>query len=209
MSRRRHLIAASLCIFLAAAGATAVLVARSLGHPAVAPGYIGSVPPRGYRVPDFTLTSYRGRRVSMHSERGKVVVLTFLDTVCTDQCPPIAHAVGRAIAHLSPALRTRTVALAVSVDPRRDTPTSVQHFLRERRALVIDFLTRPVPALFQVWKRYHILSTFSSRNDNIHSAEVMIIDPSGVWVSSLSDEIDLTPASLAHDIRVASTDPAS
>jgi hypothetical protein len=28
-------------------------------------------------------------------------------------------------------------------------------------------------------------------------------------VSSLSDEIDLTPASLAHDIRVASTDPAS
>ena len=99
--------------------------------------------------------------------------------------------------------------LAVSVDPQQNTPTNVQRFLRERRALVIDFLTRPVPALFQVWKRYHILSSFSSGNDNIHSADVMIIDPAGVWVSSLSDEIDLTPASLAHDVRVASTDPAS
>jgi len=209
MTRRRHVIAASLCVFLAAVGATAVLVDRSPGHPAVASAYIGSRPPRGYRVPDFTLRSYRGTRVSMHSERGKVVVLTFLDTVCTDQCPPIAHAVGRGMAQLSPALRARTVALAVSVDPRRDTPVSVRRFLQERRALVMDFLTRPVPALFQVWKRYHILSSFSSGNDNIHSAEVMIIDPAGVWVSSLSDEIDLTPASLAHDIRVASTDPAS
>jgi len=209
MTRRRHVIAASLCVFLAAVGATAVLVDRSPGHPAVASAYIGSRPPRGYRVPDFTLTSYRGTRVSMHSERGKVVVLTFLDTVCTDQCPPIAHAVGRGMARLSPALRARTVALAVSVDPRRDTPVSVRRFLQERRALVMDFLTRPVPALFQVWKRYHILSSFSSGNDNIHSADVMIIDPAGVWVSSLSDEIDLTPASLAHDIRVASTDPAS
>jgi cytochrome oxidase Cu insertion factor (SCO1/SenC/PrrC family) len=41
-------------------------------------------------APNFTLTSQYGRRVSLSSLRGKVVLLAFLDPVCTTDCPIIA-----------------------------------------------------------------------------------------------------------------------
>ncbi len=40
---------------------------------------------------NFTLTSQDGRQVSLASLRGKVVLLTFLDPVCTTDCPLIAQ----------------------------------------------------------------------------------------------------------------------
>ena len=42
-------------------------------------------------APNFTLTSQDGRQVSLASLRGKVVLLTFLDPVCTTDCPLIAQ----------------------------------------------------------------------------------------------------------------------
>ena len=42
-------------------------------------------------APGFTLTSQDGRQVSLASLRGKVVLLTFLDPVCTTDCPLIAQ----------------------------------------------------------------------------------------------------------------------
>ena len=41
-------------------------------------------------APNFTLTSQDGRQVSLASLRGKVVLLSFLDPVCTTDCPVIA-----------------------------------------------------------------------------------------------------------------------
>src|SRR5207253_2202978 len=44
--------------------------------------YRGSEPPSGIRIPSVTLPSYRGGRVSLRAQHGKVVVLTFLDSKC-------------------------------------------------------------------------------------------------------------------------------
>ena len=41
-------------------------------------------------APNFTLTSQDGRQVLLASLRGKVVLLSFLDPVCTTDCPVIA-----------------------------------------------------------------------------------------------------------------------
>ena len=38
-------------------------------------------------APDFTLTDQFGRPVSLHSFRGKVVILAFNDSECTTVCP--------------------------------------------------------------------------------------------------------------------------
>jgi cytochrome oxidase Cu insertion factor (SCO1/SenC/PrrC family) len=83
----------------------------------------------------------------------------------------------------------------------------VRAFLRATRAAAsLDFLTRPVAGLVAAWKAYHVLSAVASGNDNIHSADVMIFNPHGLWVSSLNQGVDLTPGSLLHDIRAALRD---
>ena len=47
----------------------------------------GSAAPLNFRAPAFTLTDQHGRTVTLASLRGKVVLLTFLDPVCTGDCP--------------------------------------------------------------------------------------------------------------------------
>jgi len=47
----------------------------------------GSSAPLNYRAAAFTLTDQHGRVVTLASLRGKVVLLGFLDPVCTSDCP--------------------------------------------------------------------------------------------------------------------------
>ncbi len=168
------------------------------------PLYRGSIPPAGISAPEFTLRSYRGPMVSMRALRGRVVIATFLDTACTEKCPLFASIVGRGMRSLSPLERRHTTALAISVQPRVDTPVRVRRFLRRRRALgVLDFLIGSPRALRPVWRDFAIVSAFDSGNTNVHSADLRIFDPRGIWVSTLHAGVDLTAANLAHDVRVA------
>src|SRR2546427_8685164 len=73
--------------------------------------YLGSRPPPGLHAPDFTLRSYRGNLVRMSDLRGKVVLVTFLDTKCTDKCPIIASQIAAALPLLPSAARRLVVAL--------------------------------------------------------------------------------------------------
>jgi protein SCO1/2 len=190
----------------------AALAALSLArmHGSARSSFVGSTPPPGIHATPFVLRSYRGRSVSLSADRGKVVVLTFLDSKCVDQCPPIAHIIGRAMPRLTADERRHAVALALSVDPRVDTDSNVRAFLRETRATAsLDFLVGPLPELAHSWKAYHVLSAVATGDSNIHSADVMIFNPRGLWVSSLNQGVDLTPASLVHDIRTAMHDTRS
>ncbi len=116
--------------------------------------YRGSTPPRGLHAPDFSLRSYRGGLVRMRDLRGKVVLVTFLDTKCTDKCPIIASQIGVALPLLPRAARRQVVALAITVDPRVDSPASVRRFLRRRHALGMDFLLGSIKKLRQVWRAF-------------------------------------------------------
>lgn len=164
----------------------------------------GSIPPAGIRAPDFALQSYRGPMVRMHDLRGKVVLVTFLDTACRDKCPIITSVIGAAWPLLTPAERANVDALAISVLPQVDSPARIRNFLRQRHALsVLDWLTGPPLDLPKVWRDYAILAAADSGNANVHSAGVRIFDREGFWVSNLHVGVDLTPTNLAHDLRVA------
>ena len=54
-----------------------------------------------------------------------------------------------------------------------------------------------------VWKDFGVLPATRTGSDDIHSADVRIFDRRGTWVSTLHAGIDLTPANLVHDIRIA------
>lgn len=166
--------------------------------------YRGSEPPSGIRLPSFALRDYTGELVRSRDLRGRVVVLTFLDSQCTESCPIIAAQVGRTIELLTPAERSYLAAVAISVDPAEDTSASVRRFLRRQGAAgKLRYLTRPERSIRSLWRSFQILSSLESGKDTIHSAPVRVYDRDGSWVSSLHAGVDLTPANLAHDIRTA------
>lgn len=170
--------------------------------------YSGSEPPGRNELADFTLRDYDGTLVRSSALRDKVVVLTFLDSQCTESCPVIAWQIGRAFDFLTGGERTRVFAVAISTDPTEDTPASVRRFLRRNRALgELHYVGggEPEAELRAVWKRFNILSSLESGEDTLHSAPVRIYD-GGVWVATLHAGVDLTPENLVHDIRVALKD---
>ena len=58
--------------------------------------FIGSETPAVITMPPFSLRDYDGSLVRSSELRGKVVVLTFLDTKCREACPIIAGEVATA-----------------------------------------------------------------------------------------------------------------
>ncbi|MGH3045805.1 MAG: SCO family protein [Gaiellaceae bacterium] len=166
------------------------------------PVFRGSQPPAGMRLPDFELPDHEGREVSSAALRGKVVLVTFLDTQCDESCPVIASQIGRATDRLGAEERRVVVAVAISTDPDEDTPASVRDFLRRNRAAgTLRYLVAPVPALRPVWEEFHIAASFDTGIDTLHSAPVRIYDRDGIWVSTLHAGADLTTPNLLHDIR--------
>jgi cytochrome oxidase Cu insertion factor (SCO1/SenC/PrrC family) len=204
----RRLLVVVLGTLVLAGVLTGVLLATSRsGASQSAPGqgpYRGSRPPSGIRIANVSLPSYRGGVVDLRAQQGRVVVLTFLDSKCTDACPIIAAVV----AHTWPLLRAnekaQVRAIGISVNPLVDTPSSVRTFLAARRAqAALDWLVAPVKQMRPVWKAFHVLPATQTGSDDIHSADVRIFDRRGIWVSTLHAGIDLTPANLVHDIRAA------
>lgn len=166
--------------------------------------YRGSSPPRGVQAPDFSLRSYRGELVRMRDLRGKVVLVTFLDTKCTAKCPIIASQIGAALALLPPPARRQVAALAITVDPRVDSPRSVRRFLRSRRALGrLDFLLGSSKQLRPIWRAFYVVVAAETGSANSHSADARIFDRRGIWVTTLRPGVDLTPVNIVHDLLTA------
>jgi protein SCO1 len=166
--------------------------------------YRGSEPPPDIRLPAFRLASYRGPVVSTRSLRGKVAVVTFLDTKCTDKCPILANQVAAGLRRIPSDQRRRVAAFAISVNPKIDTPRSIQRFLARRHALAeLDFLRGSIAEMRPVWKAFHILSAYETGNADVHSADVRIFDRRGEWVSTLHAGVDLNAENLSEDILAA------
>ena len=187
--------------------AAAALALASLGgdSPAArADEYRGSDTPEGIAMNSFSLRNYDGRLVSSSELRGRVTVLTFLDSQCTESCPVIAWTVARTLDALAQDERRQVIAVAISTDPAEDTPRNVRRFLERNRALGRLLYVgggQPETELRDVWTSFKVLSSLKSGQDTLHSAPVRIYDRGGTWVTTLHSGADLTEANLAHDIR--------
>lgn len=154
---------------------------------------------------DFALRSHDGRLLRSDDLRGRVTVLTFLDSQCTESCPVISWTVARTLDSLTRDERPDVRAVAISTDPSEDRPESVRSFLKRNRAvgrLLYLGGGQPERELRDVWAAFKVLSSLESGQDALHSAPVRIYDPEGTWVATLHAGADLTEANLAHDIRV-------
>jgi len=166
--------------------------------------YRGSEAPGEMKLPRFALRDHTGELVRSDDVRGKVVVLTFLDSQCEDACPVIAREVALTVDALTRAERETVEAIAISTDPAEDTPASIREFLGRQRALgKLRFLDGKERELRRLWSALAVLSSLESGKDDLHSAPVRVYDRRGVWVTTQHPGVDLTPGNLAHDIRIA------
>lgn len=176
-----------------------VLIARG-GEDA---DFRGSEPPAGMMLPAFELRDDQGREVRSADLRGKALAVTFLDTECTEACPIIAAQMSQAIEALG-ADRGGVEALAITADPVGDTPARIAGFLARYRATGrLRYLDGSVAELRPVWRGFQVASSLDSGDSNMHSAPVRVYDREGRWRSTLHAGVDLTAASLAHDLREA------
>lgn len=161
-------------------------------------------------MPAFSLRGYRGNEVASEKLRGRVVVLTFLDSHCTDACPIIASVVARTMEELTAQERPQVEAVGITTDPRDDAPASVERFLRRRRAVGdLEYLLGSERELRRLWDAFHVLSSLETGSHEVHSAPVRIYDRDLVWVATLHAGADLTESALLHDIRTALRAPAA
>ncbi len=81
------------------------------------------------QAPDFNLKRADMGEYRLQSREGRVVLLYFGFTNCPHICPQTMASLSMLVARLTPAERSRTDVVFVSVDPERDTPERVRAFL--------------------------------------------------------------------------------
>jgi cytochrome oxidase Cu insertion factor (SCO1/SenC/PrrC family) len=168
-------------IILGAAPMAAAQASRN-ADPILAESIAGSSAPLNFPAKSFALTDQHGRTVSLASLRGKVVLLTFLDPVCTSDCPLIAQEF-RAAGQLLGAASKQVELVAVVNNPVYHQVADVQAFDRQEQLSRVPnwlYLTGSVPQLQQVWKDYHITAEILPAGSMIaHQDVAYVIDAAG------------------------------
>lgn len=182
-----------LCVF--ALGAIVLAAGGRDGDGDDSSTFEGATMPAGLRAPDFELRNQDGEPVSMRALRGRPVIVTFLYTTCQDSCPIMAQTVRGALDELG----HDVPALAVAVDPPRDTPERAQAFLAKQRATGrIDFVLGSRAELRPLWKGFAIQPQSVTQE---HQARFTIVDARGFQRVGYPGS-EATPERLAHDVRL-------
>ena len=79
----------------------------------------------------FTLHDHRGAAISLADQRGKVVLLTFLDPLCTDNCLILTQEIAAALDQLG-SDSDDVVVLALNINPGEQSPEGMQTFLQRQ-----------------------------------------------------------------------------
>jgi cytochrome oxidase Cu insertion factor (SCO1/SenC/PrrC family) len=147
-------------------------------------------------APPVALRDENGALVSLHSLRGHVVLLTFLDSRCKRECPVEGHTLADVQRRVA---GTSAVLAVVSVDPWADTAASARafaarsgwrgewHWLLDRKA-----------SLAPVWRAYNI-AVKRTPGDILHALALYLIDPRGDLRAGYL--FPFAPGAVAHDVR--------
>lgn len=200
-SRSRSLSVALLCaVALAGCGAASaasgpVNQGAVMGH-----GLQGLILKPRKPAPALVLHNYTGPQpVSLSAFRGKAVLVTFIYTHCPNVCPLITSNLAAAQRQLGPEARHLQI-LAVTVDPRRDTPAAIRAFLTARGAAGrMDYLLGSHAQLERTWKAWDVgIQTGKNQLTDGHSSIVYGITASGKMAVVYPS--DFSPAQIVHDV---------
>ena len=187
-------VAAAWALGLTVLGAfpLAAAAANRSADPVIAQAIDGSAAALNFQAPGFRLTDQDGTPVSLATLRGKVVLLTFLDPVCTSDCPLIAQEF-RAADQILGANRRNVVLVAIAANPVYHTAVYTRAFDQQEglsRVPNWKFLSGPLPELRRVWKDYAVTAQVTPAGGMVlHNDVAYVIDAAG----QTRTELDFDP----------------
>jgi cytochrome oxidase Cu insertion factor (SCO1/SenC/PrrC family) len=173
---------AALGIILLGVAPMAAAATNRTADPILALAIEGNSSPMDSPAPAFQLTDQNGQPVSLASLRGKVVVMTFLDPVCTSDCPIIGAEMKEAGVLLGSADKDVDL-VAVVANPIYRSVEFTQAFDREEGLNTVPnwlYLTGSLSQLSQVWQHYGVAAETLPAGAMIdHSDLALVIDRTG------------------------------
>ena len=186
-------------------GAGVVIAALRSSSPAVpaptagqsvlaAQGGPGATWQAGQKVaPGFSLTDAHGSPISLTRFRGRPVILTFIDPLCTTFCPIEAKVLDKMLVRLPAAQRPAIV--AVSVNRLGDNAKAYRHDARAwKLPSAWHWAVGSQPALERVWRSYAIGVTVDPKTKDVsHTEAAYLVDRNGdlralyLWPFNASD----------------------
>lgn len=171
------------------------------GHAAATAPEGGIVEPRR-EAPALRLKDIDGEVVDIRDMRGAPVLVTFVYANCPDVCPLIMQSLRTAREDAGP-LGERTRVIAVSVDPKGDTPATVRRFLVSRGVDgFVSYLIGSRAELEPVWDAWNIAKQVPRDNPELveHSALIYGVSSSGELVTAYPVGFDA--AAVARDLKL-------
>jgi cytochrome oxidase Cu insertion factor (SCO1/SenC/PrrC family) len=160
--------------------------------PILATAVDGAPSPLHSAAPPFSLVNQDDRAVTLSSLRGKTLALTFLDPVCTSDCPVIAQEFRQADQMLGAASRDVEF-IAIDANPRFTSPEDLVAFDHQEDLTHVAnwlYLTGSDAQLRDIWDAYGILVGYAPGGAMIsHSDTAYVIDRRG----DLRDVLDADP----------------
>ena len=182
---------AALGVIIVGAAPMAFATVNKTADPITAEAIAGTNGQLDSPAPNFTLTSQYGRQVSLASLRGKVVLLAFLDPVCTTDCPVIA-AEMRVADTLLGSKASGTELVAVVANP---TYTSVAYTRAFDLQVGLNtlpnwlYLTGSISQLASVWHDFGIeVEDLPAGAMAAHNDIAFVISAKGVLQQEISDD---------------------
>jgi protein SCO1/2 len=155
----------------------------------------------GRPAPEIRLTDARGGTFDTTSLIGKPYAVTFLYTSCPDVCPLIGDELQEALSQLGP-LAAKVAVVAVSVDPKGDTPTAVRAWLKvHREPANFHYLIGTEAELSPVWSSYYASPQTPGDPQSSHSATIWLVDGRGDRRALILAGVPVSGTDLAYDFR--------
>jgi protein SCO1 len=170
------------------------------------PKYSGSLASPPEAEPPLALRNYKRERINIDQYKGKAVLLTFIYTKCPDVCPLIASNLGVALNAMGPAKASKVQVIAVSVDPRGDTPKAVAVFLqRHGVAGRMQYLVGSAHELARVWKAWGVGSERDAQQPQLVNHTGLVYGLSAQGKVTTLYAANFTPQEIAHDAPLLAT----
>jgi protein SCO1 len=198
----------ALVVIVVVAGGVAVLTTSGSApragagvvHGVASSRFSGSLASPAEPEPPLRLHNYKGEPVNIGQFRGRAVFVTFLYTKCPDVCPIIASNLGLALNLMGSARASRVQVVAVSVDPRGDTPKSVEVFLKRHGVSGrMQYLIGSAHELARVWKAWGVGSEQDAQQPQLvnHSGLVYGVSANGKVMTLYA--ANFLPREIVHD----------
>jgi cytochrome oxidase Cu insertion factor (SCO1/SenC/PrrC family) len=195
---------AALGVIIVGAAPMAFATVNKTADPITAEAISGTNGQLDTPAPNFTLTSQTGRQVSLASLRGKVVLLAFLDPVCTTDCPVIAEEM-RVADTLLGSRASDTELVAVVANPTYTSLAYTRAFDQQVGLNTVPnwlYLTGSVNQLAAVWHHFGIeVEDLPGGAMAAHNDIAFVISADGTVQQEISDDpgpaTDVTQSSFA------------